>query len=668
VGALIPGAYGTDRAESGYLQNTEFFEPTKTKDHKKMAEYQDPFLEQEIDLREYARVLYERRWIIISVTVIAVTLSLIFSFMMKPVYEASTHLLIEREAPRVVNIEEVASSDFSAREYYQTQYKILKSRAIAERVDKKLGKYSPWSAWVGRAAGKGKPFTDDQRLDALLKVIAVKPVPNTQLVEITAGDINPDLAAKIANLWSETYISYILDTRFEATQYASGWLEEKIKEAKDALEKAEESLQQYRRKHGIVETGSQIGNTEVLNELLKRKASLEIEIAEKSEHFRDRHPEIIGLRSELGSIDRKIEKEMEKEIVSKDVAIQYNMLRRDVDTSRELYQSLLKRISETEVTGELRSTNIRVVDKASVPRNPSKPRKKLNFVIAFMIGLFGGGGLAFLMESLDQTLTTPDDIKNHLKLASLAAIATPRDEEDKKVKTELMTAERPRSTVSEAYRSLRTSIMFTAVERRRKVILMTSAGPQEGKTTTAINLAIVMAQAGEKVLLMDADLRQPRIEKVFALEKEHGLTEVLAGTETFDSAVHKTGIDNLYVIACGTIPPNPSELLGSVKMSELLSALGSKFDRVIIDAPPALAVTDPVILSGMVDGTVIVVKANETNRHAVLKVKEMVEAVNSSNIIGVVLNMVETERAGGHYYYYRYYGKKYGHYGADKIS
>ena len=208
--------------------------------------------------------------------------------------------------------------------------------------------------------------------------------------------------------------------------------------------------------------------------------------------------------------------------------------------------------------------------------------------------------------------------------------------------------------------------MFTAVEHRRKIILMTSSGPQEGKTTTAINLAIVMAQAGEKVLLMDADLRQPRVEKVFNFGKERGITEVLAGTEKFDAAVHKTDINNLSVIACGTIPPNPSELLGSVKMVELLKDLEKKYDRIVIDAPPALAVTDPVILSGMVDGTIIVVRANETNRHAVMKTKEMIESVKSSHLIGAVLTMVETERTGGHYYYYRYYGKKYGHYGADK--
>ncbi|MFA6637164.1 MAG: polysaccharide biosynthesis tyrosine autokinase [Candidatus Omnitrophota bacterium] len=633
-----------------------------------MAEHQNPFLEQEIDLRKYARVLYERRWIVISCTVIAVTLSLIYSFMMKPVYEASTKLLIEREAPKVVNIEEVASSDFSAREYYQTQYKILKSRAIAERVDKELGKYSPWSEWTGRSPRKGEPLTDTERLDSLLKRVAVKPVPNTQLVEITVSDINPDLAARISDLWAEKYIAYILDTRFEATRYASGWLQEKIKEAKDSLEKAEDRLQEYRRKHRIVETGSQISNPDVFNELLKRRASIEIEISEKSEHFRERHPEMIGLRSELGSISRKIESEKEKEIIASDVAIQYNILRRDVDTSRELYHSLLKRISETEVTGELKTTNIRVVDRASAPMDPSKPKKKQNLIIALLIGLFAGGGMAFLMENLDQSLKTPEDVKNHLKLASLAAIALPKTEEDKNAKAELITAERPRSTTSEAYRSLRTSVMFTAVEHGRKTLLITSSGPQEGKTTTAINLAIVMAQAGEKVLLMDADLRQPRIEKVFNFGKEHGITEILAGTEKFDSVVHKTDVDNLYVVACGTIPPNPSELLGSVKMAELLKDTASKFDRIIIDAPPALAVTDPVILSGMVDGTIIVIRANETNRHAVLKAKEMIEEVKSSRIIGAVLSMVETERTGGHYYYYRYYGKKYGHYGADKNS
>ena len=207
----------------------------------------NPFLEQEIDLREYVRVLWERRWLIVSFTLILCTLSLIRSFMMKPVYEANTRVLIQREAPNIVNMQEVSPMEYRDVEYYQTQYKILKSRSLAERVNAGLGGYVPWDEWKGREQKEPdiKP-TEDDLARALLGRVEIKPLPNTQLVEIAVEDIDPKLAAKIANLWAQDYISSTLDTKFDATQYASGWLKQKIEEAKSNLETSERKLQDYR--------------------------------------------------------------------------------------------------------------------------------------------------------------------------------------------------------------------------------------------------------------------------------------------------------------------------------------------------------------------------------------------------------------------------------------
>jgi polysaccharide biosynthesis transport protein len=624
-------------------------------------ETQNPFLEQEIDLREYARVLWERRWMIISFTLILCTLSLIRSFMMKPVYEAGTRILIQSEAPNVVNMQEVTPMDFGDREYYQTQYKILKSRSIAGRVDKALGEYVPWSEWNGRGKKNDQELlTGQDRIDALLERVEVKPIPNTQLVEIAAQDIDPKLAAKIANLWAEDYISYVLDTKFDATQYASGWLQEKITEAKSNLESSERKLQDYRKTSKITISYEDGDRDKMLDILFKKKSDLEIALSEKSEYLRPQHPEIIGIKNEINTVDDKIAIEKDKGLNVRDKEIEYSMLKRDVETNKHMYESLLKRIKETEVTGELKTTNIRVIDNAIVPKSPVKPKKKLNFLIALFVGLMGGGGLAFLFEGLDQSVRTPEDVKNHIKLPALASIAMPKDD-DKGEDPEFITRNKPRSTISESYRSLRTSIMFTAVEHKRKILAITSSGPQEGKTTSAINLAIVMAQSGEKTILVDADLRKPRIEKAFNFKKEHGLTEVLAGKERLDKSIHKTDIKDLDVIACGTIPPNPSELLGSSKMDWLLKELAGQYDRVIMDTPPVLAVTDAVVLCGKVDGMIIVVRAGETNRNALLKTKEILESAHASNLIGVILNMVETGKGGGHYYYTQYYGK-YGKY------
>ena len=210
--------------------------------------------------------------------------------------------------------------------------------------------------------------------------------------------------------------------------------------------------------------------------------------------------------------------------------------------------------------------------------------------------------------------------------------------------------------------------MFTAVEHKRNTLLFTSSGPKEGKTTTAINIAIVMAQAGEKTLLIDADLRKPRVGKTFDIHEKEGLTELLAGDKSIDEVVHKTDIDNLTVMVCGAIPPNPSELLGSKKMDKLIKDLEEKYDRIIIDTAPVLAVTDSVVLSSKVDGTIVVIKAGDTNRNAVLKTKEILQSVHASNLIGVVLNMVDTAKNGSQYYYYHYYGKYGEYYGHDETD
>ncbi len=628
-----------------------------------MTEQQNPFLEQEIDLRRYFHILYGKRWLIISFTVIICTLSLVRSFMMKPVYQGTTRVLIENAAPKVVNMQEVTPDMYTGREYYQTQYKILKSRAIAERVNTALKGYKPWNEWSGRDRKRkkdDKPLTTEDRISALLKKVSISPLPNTQLVNISVEDIEPVLAAKIANIWANEYISYSLDTKFKASQHASGWLDEKIKEARKRLKTSETELQKYRKENKVV-IDSEDEKESMLSTLLEKRSELEIELSENLEYFKDKHPEIIGLRSELASVENKIKAEREKEIEAGGKEIKYNMLQREVDTNRQIYKSLLESIGETEITGGLKMTNISIIDKAIVPEYPVRPRKKLNLLIALFIGIMGGSGLAFLFESIDQSVRTPEDIKNHVDLPVLASIALPKDSADEKNVPEFISLKDPRSTISESYRSLRTSVMFTAVEHKRNTLLFTSSGPKEGKTTTAINIAIVMAQAGEKTLLIDADLRKPRVGKTFDIREKEGLTELLAGDKTIEEVVHKTDIENLTVVVCGAIPPNPSELLGSKKMDNLLKELEEKHDRIIIDTAPVLAVTDSVVLSSKVDGTIVVVKAGDTNRNAVLKTKEILQSVHSSNLIGVVLNMVNTTKSGSHYYYYHYYGK-YGEY------
>ncbi len=433
-----------------------------------MDQLQNPFAESEIDIREYLRVLYEKRWLIVSITVIFCTLSLIRSFMMEPVYEASTRVLIQKEGPKVVNMQEVQSGSYSGREYYQTQYKILKSRVIAGKVNNELGGYIPWSEWSGRKRPEND-LTDRQRANALLKRVTIRPLPNTQLVDVMVEDVDPALVARISNMWAENYIAYLLDVKFNASRHASEWLQDKIKDAKDKLEESEYKLQKYRKKHNLLmDTSDDVG---MMDRLLERKADLEIELSEKKEYYKDKHPEIIGIRSEIASVDKKIRSEWKKELETGEKSIEYNMLKRTAATNKDIYGSLLKRIGETEVTGGLKTTNISIVDKAVIPEDSARPNKKRNLLIALLIGVFAGSSIAFLMDNMDQSIKSPEELKRYVKLPALGSIAMPSEEVDKGVAIEFIAYKNPRSTIAEAYRSLRTSIMFTSVEHRRKTLL-----------------------------------------------------------------------------------------------------------------------------------------------------------------------------------------------------
>ncbi|MBF0217420.1 MAG: polysaccharide biosynthesis tyrosine autokinase [Candidatus Omnitrophica bacterium] len=622
-----------------------------------MDQVKSAFLDQEVNFHEFVFVLQKRKWFIIAFTCVLCTFVIIRAFVMKPVYSTSVKLLIQKQAPHVVKLDEVTSTGYSGMEYYQTQYNILRSRFIAESVYGALGEYSPWDPWRGRSEKVSARFnTPFSKTEFLMSVTKIVPIPNTEIVEIRTEDIDPVLAARIAGLWAEKYIGYILDTKVDVTEYASDWLRDKIEKAQKDLEVAENVLQNYRKESSILTGEALTGTKTVLDQLLEKKANLDIELSEELEYFKEKHPKIIALRSELESVEGKIVRETAKELEDKDKEIKFNMLKRNVDTANGVYASLLKRMSETELAGALKTTNVSVIEKAVVPKKPVRPRKQRDIAIALVGGLVLSSVISLIIEGLDQSLRTPDAVKRYLGLPCLAAIPYPRVVEDKVMDPELISWKSPRSTISESYRELRTSLLFASVEHKKRSIVFTSASPEEGKTTSAVNLAAVMAQAGEKTILVDADMRKPRIAQVFGLESSRaGLSECLIDKVSLEAATAKTEIENLSVITSGAIPPNPSELLGSTRMEVLLKKLLELYDAVIIDAPPALAVTDAVVLAGRVDGVILVIQYGKVHRNAVIRARDILAPSNSSKIIGVVLNKVEMTKPGSYYNTY-YYG------------
>jgi exopolysaccharide transport family protein len=446
---------------------------------------------------------------------------------------------------------------------------------------------------------------------------------------------------------------------------------------------------------GAIQGGA--GSTPLLEKLRQQEADLKIQIAELSTQFGPAYPKVAQLNSQLKEIERQIQGEarksvnhlrgeyqtaLQRESMLHDAfekqkqeanrlnenAIDYSLLKRDLDSNRQLYEGLLEKLKEAGVTAGLRSNNFRIVDAARPPNAPVEPNIPRNLAFAFVLGITSGVGLAFLLEGMDNTVRTTEQAQMISALPSLGMIPLGSKSSNNgngnkrlaltssKEVFELVTQVRPQSQMAESYRALRTSLLLSNLGAPPKVIMVTSARPQEGKTTTAINSAIVLAQKGVRVLLVDADLRRPSVHKTLGMGPRSGLSNVLTGNATLEQAITPSPIlPNLFILAAGSPPPNPAELLASSNMKDVLSELRQQFDHVVIDTPPTLSVTDAVVLSPRVDAIILVIRSGQTTKQALRRARDILMQVNA-RVTGVLLNAVDLT-SPDYYYYYEYQGK-----------
>src|SRR3984885_14035383 len=443
-------------------------------------------------------------------------------------------------------------------------------------------------------------------------------------------------------------------------------------------------------------SGSQSGSM-LLESLNAKAADLRIQAADLNTQFGPSYPKLLQINNQLKEIDVQIQGERKK-IVSKvrglymaslqrenmlrdalekqkqeanklnESAIEYSLLKRDVETNRQLYEGLLEKLKEAGVSAGLKSNNFRIVDSARVPTGPIEPNVPRNLGFAFILGSMSGIGLAFLLEGLDNTVRTTEQAQMISGLASLGMIPlgskTNREGSDpkrlilasSKEAVELVAQARPQSQMAESYRALRTSLLLSNLGAPPKVIMVTSALPQEGKSTTSINTAVVLAQKGVRVLLIDADLRRPSIHKTLGMGPRSGLSNVLTGSTTLQQAIAiSTVLPNLHILPAGTPPPNPAELLASTNMKEVLDELRGQYDHIVVDTPPTLSVTDAVVLSPRADAIVLVIRSGQTTKQSLRRARDILTQVNA-RVSGVLLNAVDLS-SPDYYYYYEYKGK-----------
>lgn len=456
---------------------------------------------------------------------------------------------------------------------------------------------------------------------------------------------------------------------------------ELIQAQSDRIQK--ESL--YEIAKGNADTMSIVLQDPVLSSLRQQKNDLQAQDAQLSADFGSSYPKVVEIRSRLKQIDAAYNKELQDGIgrVQNDYnaalkreqmlqsaldaqtvtannlninAIEYRLLKQEADSNRQLYDGLLEKLKEASLAAGLNSSNMRIVDKARVPLSPARPNILRNLEYALLLGLFCGIIAAFALEGMDRTVRTPDQVESISALPMLAVIPVRNElkatvayratalrkapSQDGAPETALVAYYEPQSEIAEAYRALRTSILLSSAGGPPQSIVVTSALPQDGKTMTSINIAIVMAQQAKRVLLVDADLRRPSIHRAFQVRPQVGLSNILSGGANVSAATLTTRQRNLFILPSGSIPPQPSELLSAPLMQDLLRRWREEYDHIIIDSPPVLSVTDAVLMSVKADAVILVVRSGQTMTDAVRRARDLLTHVNA-NLLGVVLNAAD---------------------------
>ena len=497
-------------------------------------------------------------------------------------------------------------------------------------------------------------------------------------------------------------------------------VDERLRQLQDELTKAQADRYAKESLYRLAEAGDYsslpgVVDNKLMQDLTVRLADLEKEQAALTPTFTGTYPKVKQIQSQIDDIQKVLNQErkraaqgivddylaaVRREGLVREAfeqqqqqanlvagrAVQYNILKREVDTNKQLYEGLLQRMKEASVSAGMNASNIRIVDTAVAPTKPTSPRPVLNLGLALLLGLGCGIGVAFLQEHLDNTLKNSDDIERLLRVPALALIPSRESlgqtslgghiladgslgrngslrKSSRKSWIRIDGNGTQHSALSEAFRSLRTSVLLSAAGRPPRSLTFVSAEPGEGKTTIAGNLAISLAQLGKRVLLIDGDMRRPCVHKLFDIEDHSGgLVTYLTGEEEWRQLVRPTGIANLDCLECGPVPPNPSELLSSDRMQMLISEGMEEYQFVLVDAPPLLNVADGRILATMVQGAILVVRGGFTPRELAHQAQLHVRDVGA-HLIGVVLNDVDVRHNGYYKGYYKYggYGENNGH-------
>jgi capsular exopolysaccharide synthesis family protein len=660
--------------------------------------------EKQPHLRDYLDILIRRKWIIIIFLVSVVVTGTIATFLMKPLYKATTTIQLGSGKTEIVSFKDV----YKIGGDHETQYEILDSKNLAERV-------------VARLSSENIE-EDGKRMStgSLMNGLEIVPIKKTDLVSVNFSAHDPRVAAYAANTVADEYISFRQESKLKPAQQGGLRLKKEVEETRAKLEASEKQLNEYVAKSQFVftrndkdyenllaqkystldqelnkVTAERISSEAIYQEvkksgidynvvlekpiiqsLMRDYIKLESDYSNLLMIHKPEYPKMLQLKDQIETIKERIEIEeqnivntlqsdyqlaLKKEkLLSSAIAklrhdvtdlqkdmIQFQILKREVETNRTMYDTLLQRLKEVDISTTLTESDVQILDRAQVPISPFKPQKAYNIVLSLVFGLFGGVFLAFFVEYFDNTIKTDADIERISRLPVIGKVPISKTS-PKELINNISNVD---AAFSESLRSISAGLQFSNNSRLPKPILITSPMAQEGKSTISASIAKSLISLQKKGIIIDADLRRPDIHALYNLDNSTGLSSYLAGKSEFNGLIKKSPHPGLDVITAGPITINPSELFNSSLMRELIDALSAAYDYIIIDSAPVLGMSDSLILSTISEGVILVVKANNTPVDALIQANKALMNINA-NTVGVILNGVDIKSGYAYSSYY----------------
>lgn len=708
----------------------------------------DPPVEAPSIIAQYWRIARRWRWVILGAIASCIMLGVIVTLLMTPQYTASSKIEILRESDQITKIEGVErDASVADQEFYQTQYGLLRSRTLAERVASELalvdnpeffemfGVDKPndpaFRITNGRFAPQGRDARRRQAGEVLLKNVSIDPTRLSRLVDIRFTSKDADFSAKVANAWADNFIRSNLERKIQAASYGRDVLQRQLAEYKDRLDQSQRQLVSYASEQQIINLPAQAGgngngsqersivadnlaslnsalnvatadriaaearfrqagrggaSTEALgniaiNNLRQRRAELAAEYRQLMVRFEPGYPQAEALRSQIDELDRAIAREESRVTSTKQEeyrqavareqslasrvdrlkddfldlrrrSIQYNIYQQEVDTNQALYDGLLQRFKEIGVAAGVGVNNVAIIDTADVPQKPSSPRLLVNLALSIVAGVAIGAALALALEQLDEAIADPDEVRRTLGLALLGSI--PKVAESDTPREVLLDR---KSELVDAYIAVQTNLAFTTEHGVPKSFSITSTRPAEGKSTTALALATMLARSGKRVLLIDGDMRSPSVHQLANVDHKRGLSNYLSGDDKVRELIVTMPDLGFDAITAGPIPPNAAELLTGHRLKQLIAILLETYDHVVVDSPPVMGLADAPLIAGHVEGVLYAVESHGIRSS---QVKTALARLHSAKarIFGAVLTKFEPSRA--HYGYGYEYGYGYG--------